>query len=84
MGRYLNPKDMTKEEWLEKNAIRLDFIPENHATETHTVAVHVDNGWMTACALAYNQGELQAFKIPEDRRPKVFYLVPNKLTEEFK
>lgn len=84
MGRYLNPKNQTKEEWLEANAIPLDHIPDTYKTDTHMVACLVDNGWMTACALAYNQYELEVFQYPTDPRPKLWFLVPFELTDEFK
>lgn len=87
MGRYLNPNDMSKEDWLETNARPLSSIPTTHTClyegEPHTVAVLIQNGGFTACGLAYSQAELDAFSHVTDPRPKQFWLVPDGLTHAF-
>jgi hypothetical protein len=83
MGLYLNPVGMTKEEWLKKYAEPINGVPTVHKENGRTVAVLVDNGWMTAAGLAYSAAELQAFTAP-DRRKKSFFWVPDRLIGEFK
>lgn len=84
MGRYINPKGMSKEQWLTENGEQFD---ESHFVSlktidaalydnAHTVPVClVDNGWMTAAGIAVDQRELEIFLLP-DGRPKTWYLVP--------
>lgn len=86
MGLYINPPDMTKEEWLVKNAIDTtaligvkrswETVPEG----TLPVCV-VDNGAFTAAGIAFDEQEYDAFNC-DDGRAKLFVLVPiDKLLE---
>lgn len=71
MGCYINPKDMTKETWLYKFAKpTLGPMP---ITESEVPVCLVDNGPFTAAAVAYDPRELEAFLVPSDRRPKVWF-----------
>lgn len=71
MGCYINPKTMSKEDWLNKFAtphpgpvpVSPDVLP----------ICLVDNGMFTAAAVAYDQREADAFNLPSDRRPKFWY-----------
>lgn len=86
MGRYLNQSNMTKESWLATNAIQCDSegAPDNNTCtiegEPYTLAILVDNGPFTACALAYSREEMLAFLHPDDERPKKYFWIPNTLT----
>ena len=82
MGLYLNPADMTKEEWLGKHA-RIERNPESHKKEGYTLACWVDNGWMTAVGLCYSDAEFKAFQY-DDGRPRRFLWIPDNLIGEFK
>lgn len=90
MGRYLNPKNMTKEDWLKTNAVFANDIiaPPTWTNEidgkSHVLACLIDNGMFTACGLCFNQREYEAFSDMRDGRFKYFYWVPDNLTEEFK
>jgi len=85
MGRYLNPPDMSKEMWLIKNAIPFTGPPKSHdELEGHTAACLVDNGAFTACALAFNNREVEVFSNSRDSRPKDWFWIPNHLTHMFK
>lgn len=80
---YLNPKDISKEEWLVDNAISI------LSADTHTIipftqavidkclpVVLVDNGPFTAAVIAESQEDLDCFLNPADFRPKKVYIVP--------
>lgn len=77
MGCYINPKEQTKEDWLEANAT---IITERIARELFKTCpdslpiVLVDNGPFTAAAVAYSPNELEAFLNPNDKRPKKIFL----------
>lgn len=79
MGAYVNPKDMTKEDWLKANAegisptapVAIDAMSPNHLP-----VCLVDNGPFTAAGIAFNERELQAFNDPNDYRMKVWFWVP--------
>lgn len=78
MGFYINPKDRSKEAWLASYGTRVP-IQESRESSTllpegfHLVCL-IDNGWMTAAAIAYDKDELMAFLAP-DKRPRTWYLV---------
>jgi len=80
MGDYINPKNMTKEEWLEKNAMQIkmsDFITAEFSGGERLMVL-VDNGAFTACAVCYSPEELECFKelIRSGRndRPMTFWI----------
>lgn len=77
MGLYINPPDMTKEEWLAKYAE--EATPTDLALTTYPLGdkvpvVLVDNGWFTAAGVMYSVRELQEFLDPFDSRPKKCFL----------
>lgn len=87
MGIYINPKGMTKEDFLgglldEGKAKLIPYHPGAHfqtaeqcrQPEDMVVVCLVDNGGFTAAAIAYNKGELRAF-LHDDGRPKAFFAV---------
>lgn len=77
MGCYVNPPDTTKEAWLEANASAfMSFAPHKVDPSTGNLPVClVDNGPFTAAAVAYCQGELDAFA-DFDGRDKTWFIVP--------
>jgi hypothetical protein len=90
MGIYINPQDMSKEEWLAKHGDLLAYVPELHTVTKRQVGVQdklvvclVDNGWMTAAAIVYSQDELRAFTYEKDLRPKKWYSVAVDDLKEF-
>lgn len=77
MGLYINPPDMTKEDWLLANASAI--VPPPKAFDDRPgerYVCHVNNGPFTAAAIAFNQRELKEFTRADDRRPKQWYSVP--------
>lgn len=78
MGCYVNPSDMTKESWLEKNANELHGGPPqwSRVLEGNLPVCLVHNGAFTAAAIAYSERELQDFSDPQDRRPKRWFVAP--------
>jgi len=82
MGCYINPQDMSKEEWLSTNGIRLTEAPLFNDNSSMLPVCLVDNGAFTAAAIAYSEHVLEVFGDPRDIRPKKWYLVEKtKLTE---
>jgi len=79
MGYYIDPKNETKEEFLEREGIEITES-EFSAFAFHEEAllvVLVDNGDFTAAIICYNDRELEYVQtsIDRDYRPKKFYVV---------
>jgi hypothetical protein len=82
MGLYVNPPNMSKEQWLALNAVTSSEVAPAKHYNGHLVAVClVDNGMFTAAAIAYSAEELQVFNYPGDPRPKMWFQVPVKKIE---
>ena len=75
MGTYINPQDMTKEEWLILHGTEIIIPSDKYITEDTVVVCLVNNGPFTAAAVAYDLNELNYFKEPGDTRPKHWYTV---------
>lgn len=83
MGYYINPREGTKEEWLEKHGEKFSGLMEADIIwaikePDQSIVVLVDNGPFTAAGIAYSRKELEAFVHPDDYRPKYIYLVPSR------
>ena len=76
MGCYVNPKEISKEEWLyqqdegTEKAPAWEFVPKGMLP-----VCLVDNGGFTAAAVAYSESERDRFD-EEDGRPKKWFLIP--------
>ena len=77
MGYYINPKDMSKEEFLIRKGHILDGAPTVHEADGRTAVCLVNNGPFTAAAIVFSPNELKEFTNPQDRRPKLWYMVKN-------
>jgi hypothetical protein len=84
MGRYLNPRGMTKAEWLYDNAQELAGPPKHFEQDDFITVVLVSNGPFDACALADSQAELEAFNQEDDIRFKRWFLINKDQMENFK
>ena len=73
MGYYINPENMTKEEWIAKHGVLLTSFYKRQLNKMPVCLV--DNGPFKALAIAYNETELKEFLRPDDKRKKVWYLV---------
>jgi hypothetical protein len=72
---YINPKLMTKEEYLEDKGIVLANVPRWHQIPEGCVAIClIDNISFTAAGIAFNKKELAGFARP-DPRPKKWFLL---------
>jgi len=91
MGYYINPPNMTKEEFLlmygelislaeVKKQIKEGVI--NFSSGRLPVCL-IDNGPFTAAAIAYEEGEIYAFSQPDDYRPKIWFLVDKELLNPY-
>jgi hypothetical protein len=83
MRRYLNPTQVTKREWLDDYAFKLNEPPHLHKISGFTAAVLVKNPGFEACALVPTEGDLRVFLNPRDERPKEWFLVPDAQTSQF-
>lgn len=72
MGMYINPTDMTKEEWLAKHGEHVNAKPP-WDRDVLPVCL-IDNIAFTAAGVAYSPAELEAFASP-DPRPRKWYRV---------
>lgn len=83
MGYYINPKAGSKESFLRNNAVALDEAPSADDIDWQKKDVLpvclVDNGMFNAAGIAYSPGELEAFDLPDDDRPKSWFLIETKL-----
>lgn len=85
MGFYINPTDMTKEQWFKKHAMAMFPYPveTNYRPDSDSVAcVLVDNGMFTALGIAYSEREREDFSMM-DGRAKVWGYFPRKLIEPY-
>jgi len=83
MGYYINPFDMTKERFLQIYGTTLNPEHEFDFSASTLPVCLVDNGPFTAAAIAYNKNEMDAFKQPDDYRPKKWYEVSRKALEPY-
>lgn len=74
MGCYINPSNESKEDFLQREGQRIS-VSAAVITETHLPVCLVDNGFFKAAAVAYSEGELNAFA-DADGRPKQWFQVP--------
>jgi hypothetical protein len=74
MGCYVNPRDMSKEEWLLKHGRQVPLSECQVSTDEIPVCL-VDNGAFSAAGVAFDQAELNAFSSP-DGRLKYWFMVP--------
>lgn len=72
MGFYINPPDMSKEDFLTTQGTLYDHLPMFHRDEDLVTICLVDNGAFTAAAICYNQDEYEVFEI-YDGRPKKWF-----------
>lgn len=87
MGIYVNPRDVSKEEFLGIYGEMMKEAPDhfmrtNENGKEQYAVCWVDNGWMTAAGICFNENELAAFKCP-DQRPKRWFWVDKKRLGEF-
>ncbi len=81
MGYYINPPDMSKEDFLHKHGRPLleeDAKKFDFASSDLPVCL-VDNGWMTAAGIAYDAAARDVFADPRDQRPKKWFAVSKEL-----
>lgn len=81
MGYYINPEDMTKEQFLSKHGTRVTagVLGDHDFSSDELPVCLVDNGWMTAAGICYDRREIMAFAQPDDKRPKNWFLVKKEL-----
>lgn len=78
MGYYINPRNESKENFLEREGERITSKIEWEDMSKFKLPVClVDNGYFTAAAIGYSKEEWEVFsKNPNDLRPKSFWIVP--------
>lgn len=86
MGFYINPSNMTKEEWLRRNGEMIDPVTASeHSAGDQVVVCLVDNGPFTAAGIAYDDRERDEFCRRDSgaQRRRQFYLVPRDVAREY-
>lgn len=75
MGYYINPPDMSKEDFLHKHGkpIQAHEVKSQYGNGVLPVCL-VDNGAFTAAGIAYDEREADAF-LCNDGRPKQWFAV---------
>lgn len=73
MGAYVNPSDMSKEQWLAQNAVETN---DPQISATHLPVCLVQMPRFSAAGIAYSAGELAAFKWEGDVREKRWFIAP--------
>lgn len=73
MGYYINPPDMTKEEWLSQFGKPIQTPNDYDFSGPNLPVCLVDNGWMTAAGIVPHKRELEAFTDKNDLRPKKWF-----------
>lgn len=79
MGCYINPKGMTKEQFLKKYGERVDRVPEWQTIPQDKLPVCiVDNTMFTAAGVCYDEHEIEEFLVDLgiDGRPHAWFIVP--------
>ena len=86
MGMYINPRAMSKRQWLRDKMAKLVQNPTWPAPKGKVILSWVDNGLFDALGVCYSERELAAFKYidtdPSDGRPHCFYEVDKSALEE--
>ena len=77
MGYYIDPEDMSKEEFLVRKGLILDEAPVVHEADDRTAVCLINNGPFTAAGIMFSKNELAEFTNPKDYRPKQWYMVKN-------
>lgn len=78
MSDYINPKNESKEDFLEREAIEIcrdDFLDFSFTDLGKTILCLVDNGMFSACAVAYCHEDAVYFAATRDKREKKYYLI---------
>lgn len=81
MGLYINPPDMSKEEWLEQHG-RMSTNPfrvrlqRNNNDDPEVLVLLVDNGLFSAAAICYSDDEYERFIEGMQGRPYTQWFVP--------
>jgi len=76
MGMYVNPKDETQDEFLEREGKMVESVKWDDVPSGELPVVLIDNGPWKAAGVAYKSSELDAFTDPNDHRNRVIFLVP--------
>lgn len=79
MGLYINPMNISKEQWLLQHTTktfgRTPPSSINDVADDEAIVCLVDNGPFTAAAVTCTQHELEVFLDPDDQRPKAWFVV---------
>jgi len=75
MGLYINPDEVSKEQWLVENGALLMSCPPSYKQDTRLAVCLISNPMFSAAAVAYSQKELEEFSRSEDPRPRLWYMV---------
>ena len=78
MGYYINPPNMTKEQWLAEHGYELEVGAQQWPPPSgFTIVCLVENPFFTAAGICYNEDEFKVFNDPGDPRQRVWWHVPS-------
>lgn len=81
MGIHINPRDMTKEEWLARHGTEVEPV-WSLADPAKALVCLVDNGLFTAAGVILDDDEWVAITDPDDPRPRRWFLVEREELKE--
>ncbi len=74
MGIYVNPPTESKEQFLDREGVKILNL-DTPIIDSQILVCLVQNSAFTVAGIAYNEKELQEFKKPTDHRKKTWYRV---------
>ena len=74
MGYFINPTDMSKERWLMQKG--KPWVGRLSPYKDWMTVCLVENPGWTAAGIMYSRDELKRATLPQDQRPKAWFLVP--------
>jgi hypothetical protein len=86
MGRYINPENETKEDFLEREGkeISIEEAFSQPFDKNNLLCILMDNTRFTAALICYCEEELAYIKrLSNDERHKKYYIVPRKKLKKF-
>jgi len=81
MGCYVNPVEVRKEDWLNKNGEEVGNAITFDGRDGCLPVCLINNGFFTAAGVCYSESEFKAFKAEDGRKKRWFYVKLEKLHE---
>ena len=85
MGRYINPPDESKEDFLNREAVEIsreEFISLNFPDEEMAHLCLVKNASFSACVVSESKEDSKYYADLSDERPKRYFLIEHSKIKE--